>query len=101
MEAYKKLIEASHVIFLPFTGEQKWIELSSDRTITEIHEMHRKYPGQRYISSEFNISNTKGYVLVSKRYIRENVNGMFHASKDELVEVAENMIGRLLQQLQK
>lgn len=89
-DKYRKYIEESNVLFLPFTGEDKdWLELSSDRTIPNKYEMKRKYPGQRYI------------VLVSKRHLRENVNGLFYAKKDELKETAENMIGVLLHKLRE
>ena len=98
----QKYVKESNVLFLPFTGEDKdWLELSSDRTIPNKYEMKRKYPGQRYITDEFRLGDVSGYVLVSKRYLRENINGLFYAKKDELKETAENMIGVLLHKLRE
>lgn len=101
-DKYRKYIEKSNVVFLPFTSEDKdWLRLSSDRTIPNKYEMKRKYPGQSYITDEFRLGDVSGYVLVSKRYLRENVNGLFYAKKDELKETAENMIGVLLHKLRE
>ena len=98
---YRKLIEESNVVFLPFTGNDELLEVSTDRKINNKHEMGRKYPAYTYITRDFELDNTVGYALVSKHYLRENVPGLFKAKTAELSEVAENMIGVLLTQIKK
>lgn len=98
---YRNIIDESNVIFLPFTGDEEFMEVSSNHKILNRYELKRKYPAYTFITREFNIDNTEGYLLVSKHYLRENVPSLMRAKTDELVEIAENMMGVLLTNLKK
>ena len=101
IKEYRKAIEKSNIIFLPFSGNEDLMEASSDRKINNKHEMSRKYPAYTYITKDFTLDNTIGYALVSKHYLRENIPGLFKAKTSELLEVAENMIGILIIEMNK
>lgn len=99
IEKYQKLIDESNVIFLPFTGDTELMEVSSDKRIINKYELKRKYPAYTFITREFNIDNTEGYLLVSKHYLRENVPELKKAKTAELTEAAENIINNFITEL--
>jgi hypothetical protein len=101
IEEYRKIIEESNVIFLPFTGDIELMEVSSDKRIINKYELKRKYPAYTFITRDFKVDNTEGYLLVSKHYLRENVPSLMRAKTSELNENAENMMGVLMTKIRK
>lgn len=101
IEEYRKIIEESNVIFLPFTGDTELMEVSSDKRIINKYELKRKYPAYTFITRDFKVDNTEGYLLVSKHYLRENVPSFMRAKTSELNENAENMMGVLMTKIRK
>lgn len=101
IEQYKELIQQSNVIFLPFTGSQEIMEASSDRKILNKYEMKRHYPGQTFITKEFRLDESNGYILVSKHYLRENIPSLKRAKTIELTKYAENMISVFITSMNK
>ena len=101
IEEYRKIIEESNVIFLPFTGDTELMEVSSDKRIINKYELKRKYPAYTFITRDFKVDNTEGYLLVSKHYLRENVPSLMRAKTSELNENAENMMGVLMAKIRK
>lgn len=101
IEEYRKIIEESNVIFLPFTGDTELMEVSSDKRIINKYELKRKYPAYTFITRDFKVDNTEGYLLVSKHYLRENVPSLMRAKTSELNENAENMMGVLMTKIRK
>ena len=101
IEEYRKIIEESNVIFLPFTGDTELMEVSSDKRIINKYELKRKYPAYTFITRDFKVDNTEGYLLVSKHYLRENVPSLMRAKTYELNENAENMMGVLMTKIRK
>ena len=89
------------MIFLPFTGDTDLLEVSNDKRIINKYELKRKYPAYTFITREFKIDNTEGYLLVSKHYLRENIPSLMRAKTSELIETAENMMGVLMTKIKK
>ena len=77
------------------------MEVSSDKRIINKYELKRKYPAYTFITRDFKVDNTEGYLLVSKHYLRENVPSLMRAKTSELNENAENMMGVLMTKIRK
>lgn len=101
VEEYRKIIEESKVIFLPFTGDTDLLEASSDKRIFNKYELKRKYPAYTFITRDFELDDTEGYLLVSKHYLRENIPSLMRAKTSELIEIAENMMGVLMTKIKE
>ena len=96
---YRKLIDTSPVVFVPFTGSDDILDLSVSRKINNKHELARRYPANTYITREYKTNTSTGYVLVSKHYLRENIPELKKAKTAELTQAAENIINNFIKQL--
>ena len=102
IEKCKEIIKNSNVIFLPFKGTDEEMELSSDKKVFNKYELRHRYPGNTYITREFEFDGgCSGYMLVSKHYLRESDKRLFKAKTYVLVHLGEYMITRLQGQLAK
>lgn len=99
IEKYKDIIYESGVLFIPLTCTGKWSKLSNDPFIIDVREMRRYYPGHSYITRKFEADNVSGYLLVSKRRLREKVPGLLRASSKEVAAEANRMMDKLIKQL--